>query len=519
MGKRRVLPGPEPARWSDTCSTRRARGADPLSLGVEPPTGSPGRCSVDRPLRSSVGRSGSRACPCGRTSVRPGSPCRPRQPSSPATAIGLTPLLADRLVRLQHSTSGEFEDRASQAVVDRAFPPAEFDVTETDDRLSPHRPAQLVYDKQPFTTEGLSVQVTGRFRSGDRVWRFGPPTDNLGGTARTLDDADGAVPLEPGVLRPRARRVDDSAHRPAHRRRRIAPRRPGTQDLYVSPTATTTAPRCAALYALTGPRRCCRAGRSATGGAATTPTPPTSTSRCWTLSRAAGVPLSVAVLDMDWHLVDIDPRSAPAGPATPGTATSSPTRRRSSPSCTSAASPPRSTCTRPRACTPTRTATRPSRSAMGIDPAGELPVDFDPTDPEFLEAYFEELHHPLEDEGVDFWWLDWQQGGVTRSPGSTRCGCSTTSTSSTPARDGRRPLTFSRYAGWAATATRRLLRRHRHHLGVAGLPALLHRDRVQRRLRLVEPRHRRPLLRLKDDELGSAGSSSACSPRSSGCTR
>ena len=25
------------------------------------------------------------------------------------------------------------------------------------------------------------------------------------------------------------------------------------------------------------------------------------------------------------------------------------------------------------------------------------------------QSYFEDIHHPLETEGVDFWWLDWQQ--------------------------------------------------------------------------------------------------------------
>ena len=29
-----------------------------------------------------------------------------------------------------------------------------------------------------------------------------------------------------------------------------------------------------------------------------------------------------------------------------------------------------------------------------------------------MDAYFNVLHHTLEDEGVDFWWLDWQQGKV-----------------------------------------------------------------------------------------------------------
>ena len=48
--------------------------------------------------------------------------------------------------------------------------------------------------------------------------------------------------------------------------------------------------------------------------------------------------------------------------------------------------------------------------ALGRDPGGEEPIAFDITDRAFLEAYFEVLHHPLEAQGVDFWWIDWQQG-------------------------------------------------------------------------------------------------------------
>ncbi|WP_207552332.1 TIM-barrel domain-containing protein, partial [Mycobacteroides abscessus] len=38
--------------------------------------------------------------------------------------------------------------------------------------------------------------------------------------------------------------------------------------------------------------------------------------------------------------------------------------------------------------------------AMGIDPASEQAVPFDPTDPTFLRSYFADLHHPLEEQGV-----------------------------------------------------------------------------------------------------------------------
>ena len=44
-------------------------------------------------------------------------------------------------------------------------------------------------------------------------------------------------------------------------------------------------------------------------------------------------------------------------------------------------------------------------------------VPFDIADPDFTRAYFEILHHPLEAQGVDFWWLDWQQGSLSGLPG------------------------------------------------------------------------------------------------------
>ena len=55
--------------------------------------------------------------------------------------------------------------------------------------------------------------------------------------------------------------------------------------------------------------------------------------------------------------------------------------------------------------------------AMGVDPETEAPIPFDVADPKFMDAYFTCLHHPLEDEGVDFWWLDWQQGSYSKVPG------------------------------------------------------------------------------------------------------
>ena len=47
---------------------------------------------------------------------------------------------------------------------------------------------------------------------------------------------------------------------------------------------------------------------------------------------------------------------------------------------------------------------------MGIDPASGEAVPFNIGDADFVNAYFDILHRPYEREGVDFWWIDWQQG-------------------------------------------------------------------------------------------------------------
>lgn len=47
---------------------------------------------------------------------------------------------------------------------------------------------------------------------------------------------------------------------------------------------------------------------------------------------------------------------------------------------------------------------------MGMDPDEKKVVPFRIADERFVNNYLNVLHHPLEEEGVDFWWVDWQQG-------------------------------------------------------------------------------------------------------------
>ncbi len=55
--------------------------------------------------------------------------------------------------------------------------------------------------------------------------------------------------------------------------------------------------------------------------------------------------------------------------------------------------------------------------ALELDPKTEKAIPFDFTSDKFINAYFDILHKPYEHDGVEFWWIDWQQGHQTAMPG------------------------------------------------------------------------------------------------------
>uniref|UniRef100_UPI004056A2DA TIM-barrel domain-containing protein n=1 Tax=Alistipes sp. TaxID=1872444 RepID=UPI004056A2DA len=50
--------------------------------------------------------------------------------------------------------------------------------------------------------------------------------------------------------------------------------------------------------------------------------------------------------------------------------------------------------------------------AMGADTTNNNILLFDPSNEKYMENFFRYAHHPSEDMGVDFWWLDWQQNRI-----------------------------------------------------------------------------------------------------------
>ncbi len=51
-------------------------------------------------------------------------------------------------------------------------------------------------------------------------------------------------------------------------------------------------------------------------------------------------------------------------------------------------------------------------TAMGVDPSAGKYVPFNIINKTFATLYHEVMLAPVEQQGIDFWWLDWQQGEV-----------------------------------------------------------------------------------------------------------
>ena len=97
--------------------------------------------------------------------------------------------------------------------------------------------------------------------------------------------------------------------------------------------------------------------------------------------------------------------------------------------------------------------------ACGIDPQTKRTVEFDLTNERFRNAYFDILHHPYEKDGVDFWWIDWQQGTKSKMKGLDPLWLLNHYHTLDINRDGNKSVILSRYAGLGS---------HRYPIGFSG---------------------------------------------------
>lgn len=379
-------------------------------------------------------------------------------------------VLTERMIRMEWDANGRFEDRATKMVLRRDFPVPEYEVRETDDSLEIiTKFLHLYYNKQRFSQTGLSIRLKNHLRHKCAKWYYQMPVltlwgenSNLHGTVKTLDGIDGACELDDGVLnRYGFTTLDDADTMVLNEDGWYEPiaRDADYVDLYF-------------LGYLLEHKACIRDFYRLSGE---TPMLPRYALGNWwsryykyteetykeliTKFEQRNIPLSVSVLDMDWHITKIDPKYGDGWSAHTWNRDYFPDPQRMLTWLhdhglkVTMNLHPHNGIQAFEDCYPEVAA------AMGIDPNTEEPVEFDAADPKFMRVYLDKVLHPLEDEGVDFWWTDWQQIGGSGQEGYDPLWMLNHYLYTDNARHGKYPLTLSRYAGLGS---------HRYPLGFSG---------------------------------------------------
>lgn len=370
-------------------------------------------------------------------------------------------ILTEGLVRLEYSQEGIFEDRATQTVWNRNFPKVNFTYKETEEQLEIFTSMiHLIYDKKKFSPNGLSIQVVGNFSAYGSIWHYGEDFHDLKGTARTLDEADGEIPLERGIIgRNGFSLLDDSRSLLLKEDGWIEPRTCQEEDLYFWGYGHQYKKALKDFYYLCG--KSPMIPRYALGNWWSRYYKYTEESYKELMLRfeKEKVPFSVAVIDMDWHLVDIDPKYGSGWTGYTWNRDLFPDPEgflrwlhNRNMKVTLNVHPADGIQAH-------EEQYKAMAQELGADWKKEEPINFDPADPDFLEACFKHIYRPMEAQGVDFWWLDWQSGGISKVEGLDPLWVLNHYHYLDSGRDGKRPMTFSRYAGPGS---------HRYPVGFSG---------------------------------------------------
>ena len=383
-------------------------------------------------------------------------------------------VLTSQLIRLEWAENSQFEDHASQVFINRKLPVPPFKTKSDGDWLILETERlSLKYKKNSgkFTKNNLSL----KFDLNDKTVTWHPGTENEGnlrGTMRTLDGVKGSASLEKGVLSTNGWAVIDDSKRPLFDKSDwpwAMPRPKGEkQDLY--------------FFGYGHEYK--KALGDFTQVAGKIPMPPRFAfgvwwSRYWSYTdqefkqlvrefEIHHVPLDVLVIDMDWHITfnlrwwkktrdQAGQRLGWSGYSWDKTLFPEPEEFLA-------------WCEKKGLKTPLNlhpaSGIQPHEKmypemakAMGIDPASKKYVPFDIVNKKFAKNYFKLLHHPLEEQGVDFWWIDWQQKHTTKIPGVNPTWWLNYVHFTDMERRGKRPLIFHRWGG---------LGNHRYQVGFSG---------------------------------------------------
>lgn len=367
-------------------------------------------------------------------------------------------IITSQLIRIEYSNNMDFEDRASQVFWYRKQPVPQFKLVSSGskteiitDRLHLH----YIDDGREFNKENLYIEL----KELNKTWHFSDWNGgNLLGTKRTLDAADGEVELEPGLLsREGWVLFDDSNSLVINEEGWVEERKDG-KDYYFFGYGHEYL-------------KCLKDFSKVSGSTSLIPKWALGNwwSRYWEYSdkdlmslmtefKEREIPLSVCIVDMDWHIVKNKYNNGWTGYTWNKKFFPEPEKfidwLHDNGLRTALNLHPAD------GVYPHEDKYSEMAQHMGIDPTSEKPIKFDIVDRKFMEGYLDILHHPIEEQGVDFWWLDWQQGNESKLKKLDPLFWLNHVHFYDLARDGvKRPFTFSRYGGPGS---------HRYPIGFSG---------------------------------------------------
>ncbi len=317
-------------------------------------------------------------------------------------------VITPQLIRLEE---GNWTDMATMTVLHRDFCVCDFSsvVTEQEVRIETEN-LVITYTRGLSMTEGLTIasKKTPAF-----LWRPGQkPLHNLGGTVSTLDGVDGDCPLEDGICSLDGFAFIDDSKTPTFNEEGWLIPREETQDIYFFGYGHDYTACVQDYYRLTGKPEMLPAFVFGNWWSRYHAYSDKEYLELMDQFEQKDVPLSVGIVDMDWHLTKGE-NWKPYHDGWTGYTWNK------------ALFPDYEDFLKQLHDRGLRTALNlhPAKGVqsfedqypavaerMDIDPATEKTVPCDYLNPKYLSAYFEELHFPYEKDGVDFWWMDWQQG-------------------------------------------------------------------------------------------------------------
>ncbi len=334
-------------------------------------------------------------------------------------------MLTNRLIRMEYSENGVFEDRASELAFYRDFAKTDFTVTRNDGVLIIETDELILTYKEnaDFSHDSLSLKLKNEPAS---KWCFGDDFEELGGTCRTLDTIDGARPIGKGVCSRFGFSVlNDSGSIVLGDDGWVEVRQDNTKDYYFFGYGYNYIDAVKDFYRLTSVPPMLPA--YALGNWWSRYYKYTQEGYIALMERfkREDIPFSVAVVDMDWHLVDVPEEQKDEKEVE---------RHRHSPyyqygwtgytwntdffpdykaflkylkdnNLKTALNLHPAQGVRKHECMYEELA-----RAQGIDPKSGETVPLNLLSKEAMANYFDIIHHPYEEDGVDFWWMDWQQG-------------------------------------------------------------------------------------------------------------